>query len=297
MAGESAESSASVAPSGPLPMSGGTDKLDVAPAGPALGSESVAASGPPEVEGVLFADVRGLQDLPEEAQRKLVASARIETLDLDEELSFFAVALVICGGVRIMPAVSDACCAYASAGEVVFTAGSLPDGVELRVSSGEDKTRVAVWDRAALDAATAGCPWVADDLRLIADSFQALAGVAVGALGERLDDSLRALVTERCEVRTLAPGEVIVPQGGPMPGMHIVGGGRVELVRLEGEAETIQSTLGPGDFLFGPEILTATPAPCTARAGKDGALVLFADRRTAHELLVSVPPLLEIFAG
>lgn len=274
-----------------------TGGFEAEPVTSVMSVEREVSPGPPKVDGVLLSEVRGLQDLPEEAQRQLAASAKIEELGSDEELSFFAVALVSSGSVRIMPAISDASCSYASAGEVVFTAGSLPDGVELRVSAGEDKTRVAVWERAALDAATAGCPWVADDLRLIADSFQALAGVAVGALGERLDDSLRALVTERCEVRTLAPNEIIVEEGRPMPGMHIVGGGRVELVRLEDGAERVESALGPGDFLFGPEILTARPAPCTARAGKNGALVLFADRRTAHELLVSVPPLLEIFAG
>ena len=252
--------------------------------------------GPPTIEGVSLMDVRGLQDLPEDALSLLVQSARVEELASEEELSFFAVAMVLSGGVHIMPAIADASCSYASRGEVVFTSGTLPDGIELRVSAGEDGTRVAVWERAALDQATSGCPWVADDLRLIADSFQALAGVAVGELGERLDDSLRAMVTERCEVRTLLPFEIIVEQGKPMSGMHIVGGGRLELVTTDGGQEILEATLGPGEFLFGPEILAATPAPCTARAGKDGALVLFADRHTAHELMVSVPPLLEIFA-
>jgi hypothetical protein len=33
------------------------------------------------------------------------------------------------------------------------------------------------------------------------------------------------------------------------------------------------------------------------RAGKQGALVLVTDRMAAHELMVSVPPLLELLAG
>jgi hypothetical protein len=33
-----------------------------------------------------------------------------------------------------------------------------------------------------------------------------------------------------------------------------------------------------------------------ARAGAGGALVLYADRMTTHELVVSVPPLLELVA-
>jgi hypothetical protein len=35
----------------------------------------------------------------------------------------------------------------------------------------------------------------------------------------------------------------------------------------------------------------------TARAGKSGAVTLFATRAVAHELLLSVPPLIEILAG
>ena len=272
------------------------DEEDTSRPGPLPPSEAPPHTGPPAIGGVLLSEVRGLQDLPEEAQRLLADTAQLEKLAAGEEVSFFAVALVLRGGVHIMPAISDASCSYASSGEVVFTAGTLADGVELRVSAGEENTRVAIWDRQAFEAATAGCPWVAEELRLIADSFQALAGVAVGPLGERLDDSLRAMITERCEVLTLGPGEIIVEQGKPMSGMHIVGGGRVELVWLDGSGEEVQATLGPGDFLFGPEILAAAPAPCTARAGRGGALLLFANRHTAHELMVSVPPLLEIFA-
>lgn len=260
-------------------------------------AEEKPSAGPPEVEGIVLSDVRGLQDLPEASQALFARRARIERLGLDEEISAFAVALVVRGGVRIMPAIAEASCSFASKGEVLFTAGTLADGVALRVSSGEPETIVAVWDGPALDEATAGCPWVADELRLVADSFQALAGAAVGALGERMDDSLRAVITERCEVRTLLPGETLVEQGRPMPGMHIVGGGHIELLLREGDHERIVTTLSAGDFLFGPEILTAAPAPNTARAGPGGALVLFANRLTAHELLVSVPPLLEIFAS
>jgi hypothetical protein len=43
--------------------------------------------------------------------------------------------------------------------------------------------------------------------------------------------------------------------------------------------------------------LSHAPAPSTVRAARGGALVLFADRNVAQELLVTCPPLLEIFAG
>jgi hypothetical protein len=55
--------------------------------------------------------------------------------------------------------------------------------------------------------------------------------------------------------------------------------------------------LGPGDFLFATEVLGGGLAPTTARAGPRGAIVLFGARAVAHELLVTCPPLLEVFAG
>jgi CRP-like cAMP-binding protein len=134
---------------------------------------------------------------------------------------------------------------------------------------------------------------VTDELRLVADGLQALAGASVGALGERLDETLRAMVTARCDVRTLSAGEVIVEQGSQVPGMHIVGAGRLELLTETGEVE---SELGPGDFLFAAQVLSAGRAPRTARVGKSGAVILAADRKVAHELMVSVPPLLELLA-
>ena len=101
------------------------------------------------------------------------------------------------------------------------------------------------------------------------------------------------MVTARCEVRTLLPSEVIVVRDKPVPGMHIVGGGEVEIVDA---ADQVLEVHGAGEFLFTQQVLGGGSAPFTARAGAQGALVLFAPRPSAHELLVSVPPLLEILA-
>jgi CRP-like cAMP-binding protein len=114
----------------------------------------------------------------------------------------------------------------------------------------------------------------------------------MGLLGERLDDSMRTMVTERAEVKLLLPGEVIFERGKPVVGLHVVGAGSVELVN-EGAAER---NLGPGELLFSSAVLAHEPAPALARAGAHGALVLYWDRMTTHELVVSVPPLLELVA-
>jgi hypothetical protein len=49
--------------------------------------------------------------------------------------------------------------------------------------------------------------------------------------------------------------------------------------------------------LFAPQVLSAGKAPTAARAGAAGALLMAADRHAAHELMLSVPPLLELLAG
>lgn len=249
------------------------------------------------VAGVALGLARGLQDLPEDAQLELAAQARLQTLGVDEEIGSFAVALVVEGWVSVMPTIADVVCTRAAQGEVVFTQGTLEDGVLLRVVAGENGATLALWDRAALEKATADCPWVADELRAVADRYQAVAGVAMGPLGERLDDELRAQVTDRCEVHALLPREFVFAMGQPVTGIHIVGAGRVELVEDDGEGATVRDELGPGDVLFSHLAMASGPAPATARAGKTGALLLSADRHVAHELMVSVPPLLEFLAS
>lgn len=256
--------------------------------------EEAPASAAPSLYGIAFADVRGLCDLPEDAQKLLRKRARIERMGTGEDLSFFSVVLVLEGWVKLMPAIADVTCATASAGDVVFTEGTLQDGVALRVVAGQNGTTLATWDKASFSEITAACPWVGDELRLIADSFQALAGATLGPLGERLDDALREVVTSRCRVLTLLPHEVLVARGKPVPGMHIVGGGTIELID---EHDNVVGTCAPGDFLLTAQVLAGGVTPHTARAAESGALVLFAPRMDAHELLVSVPPLLEILAG
>ena len=117
----------------------------------------------------------------------------------------------------------------------------------------------------------------------------------MGPLGERFDPALRAQVASKLTVLALSEHEVFAARGKPIPGLLIVGAGELELV---GDDDLPSgSVLRPGDFLFPSEVLLAAPAPCTVRASKGGALILFADRPNAQELLVTCPPLLEIFAG
>jgi CRP-like cAMP-binding protein len=88
----------------------------------------------------------------------------------------------------------------------------------------------------------------------------------------------------------------LVERGKPVGGLYIVGAGRIELGNDAASAGS-EGELGPGDFLFAPQVLAAGAAPTAARAGATGALLMAADRHAAHELMVSVPPLLELLAG
>ena len=247
----------------------------------------------PRVADVLLGEVRGLEDVPPEGQAILAREARVERLNEDEEISSFGLALVVRGSVKVMPAIADLACARVGKGDIVWSEGNLEDGVVLRLVAGEDATEVAVWDAELLKNIVRDYPWVVEDLKGLADRFQALAGVAMGPMGERLDDSLRAMVTDRCEVKRLLPNELLTSKGKPVGGMYIMAAGRLEIMA----GNQVESELGPGDFLFGPQVLSNGAAPADALAGKGGALVLFAPRSIAHDLLLSVPPLLEIFAS
>jgi CRP-like cAMP-binding protein len=263
---------------------------------PTANTQRTSAASPAlsaRVDGVELAEARGFEDLPKEVQVLLAASARIETLHEGEEVAFFGAAVVTHGAVDILPAISDEAGAVAHQGEVVFTIGTLPDAMPLRVVA-KLETRVAVWDRQTFNDAIAECPWVHDDLHQIADRFLACCGATLGALGERLDDALRGAVYSRFDVATYNADEVLVSAGETVPKLFVVGGGKLELVDAAGH---IVDELGPGDFLFPSNILSAGKAPHTARAGAGGALVLQASRAAAHELFMSVPPLLEILAG
>ncbi len=257
-------------------------------------SDTVDESAEAAIEGILLVEVRGLQDLPDEVQRRLAASARVVELAPDEEIGDFGAALILSGTVYIMPTLADAACASASVADVVFATGSLTPGIPIRVVGAEAGTRVAVFSREELSREMAHCPWVEEDLRQVADHYQALAGAGMGAMGERLDDALRGLITSRCEVQHYRPGDVVVELGHAVEALYIVGAGSLVLTDAD---QKIVSEAHPGDFIFAAQIMRAGPAPSTVRAGSEGALLLRTERKTAHELMLSVPPLLEILAG
>src|SRR6185369_7265026 len=178
----------------------------------------------------LVAACRGLEDLPPETQAELAAKATVETLAPEQEVSGFGLALVTRGSVLVMPTIAEGSCGRAVKGEPVFSRGTLAEGVSLRVVAEAEGAEVAVWLPEDFEHVLVTCPWVADELRAVADRYQALAGAAMGPLGERLDDSMRAMLTDRCALEVLMPGDVLLEAGKVPAGLYILGGGELELV-------------------------------------------------------------------
>jgi hypothetical protein len=246
---------------------------------------------PPVVDGLAFESVEALADLPEEAQAELAASGKLSVLTTGQELVLAeGGALVTRGSVHVTLTFSDVSAARVSVGAVIAARGSIESG-PLRLIADAAQTHVVTWTDAQLTQAMRDCPWVVDDLRLLADRFQAHASAGLGPLGARLDDALRAAVYERLQVRVLSPDECVAERGKPLKGLFVVAVGELDV------AAGTERRIRAGEFLFPGCVIGAEPAPHDVRAGPKGGLVLFATRPVAHELMMSVPPLLEILAS
>lgn len=241
-----------------------------------------------ELEGV-----DAFSDLPDDAREAFAAAAKMDRLAEGEEVSHFALAYVLEGEVDVAATVVDAPAMRLHAGAVLRSRGTTNEAVPMRLVATGVGANVATWSDDAVEKAFKTCPWVEDDLRAAADRMLTLVGITIGPLGERLDASIREAIVARLQIRTLEPGEIVVNAGETVPGLLLVGIGELELAKAEGVAVIV----GSGEFLFPTEVLGAGSAPYTARAGAGGALVMFGDRHVAQELLVTCPPLLEVFAG
>ena len=225
----------------------------------------------------------------------LLKAATIESLGVEEEVTVSGLAFVITGQASVQATIAEAEAGVLNAGELLYAKSPIADTVSLRLVAESEQTQIALWDAKTAEDALSAAPELLQKLKIASARAQAIVGCSMGAMGERLDESLRTLAIERLETRILQPNEVLAHAGLPVPGMVIVGVGSIELDDDGGEKAG--ANLLPGDFLFATEVLGGEAAPATARAGAKGAIVLFGGRAVAHELLMTCPPLLEIFAG
>ena len=270
------------------------------PADVAEESSVATASAPPPADvaetpaqSLDLDDVEAFADLPDDARTAFAAAATLDTLAEGEEIGSFALAYVISGAFDVAATVVDAPAVRLADGAVLRARGTTDENVPIRLICATESGRLATWSDTAVEEAFRSIPWVEEDLRAAADRVQTLVGITIGPLGERLDVSIREEIVGRLTMRPLIAGEVVVNEGEAVPGLLLVGIGELELVK----DDKVVGAVGSGDFLFPTEVLGAGSAPSTARAGAGGALVMFGDRRIAQELLVTCPPLLEVFAG
>ncbi len=255
----------------------------------------VSVRGASDAPSLDLSAVDALADLPDDARDAFARRARVRDLAKHDEVSDFALALVLEGRVEVAATLVDSPATRLSPGAVLRARGTIESVAPLRLIASTEPARVALWSERDVAEAFRSCPWVEDELRVAGNHMQAMVGVTLGALGERLDPLLRANVTDRMRLRVLGDYEVFAKAGGAIPGLLVVGGGELELVAKDGTPTG--SILRAGDFLFPNEVLRAAPAPSSVRAARGGAIVLVAERGVAQELLVTCPPLLEIFAG
>lgn len=261
---------------------------------PALEPAPAPAPAPePEPPALDLEGVEAFADLPDDARAAFAAAGKVHVLAEGEEVAGFALAYVLEGAFDVAATMVDAPAVKLAEGAVLRSRGTTNEGVPMRIIAAASRGVVATWSGADVEQAFAHCPWVEEDLRAASDRVMTLVGITIGPLGERLDQSIREEIVGRLTVRPLLPGEIVVEKGAPVPGLLLVGVGDLELV----DGDEVKGVVSSGDFLFATEVLGAGAAPQTARAGAGGALVMFGDRHIAQELMVTCPPLLEVFAG
>ncbi len=251
----------------------------------------------PIADALAAADLEAIEafgDLPDDARANLAKAATVHSLAKDEEVTGFSLAIVLDGELDVAAMIVDIPADHLTKGRVLKPTGSLHESVPLRLICSSSTARVATWDAKDIEATFKTCPWIEDDLRAHADRVLALVGVTMGPLADRLDESIRAQITSRLVVRELPEGDVLVQFDAPVRELVIVGQGVIELIDESGVAV---GSVGTGEVLFGSEVVSGGKATATARAGKGGALVLAVDRSIAQELIVTLPPLLELLVG
>lgn len=253
-----------------------------------VAAEPAAAAG-----SLSLATVDALTDLPDDARAELERVGVVHRLGRDEEVMGFGLAYVIEGSVDIAAQISDSPAERLGAGTVLKAKGSLAESTPLRLVGAADLAVVATWTPEQIEPAFKACPWVEDELRERANQVQALVGVTLGPLADHLDVELRRQVTSRLTLREIEEGSVVMEGGAPVKELCIVGQGSLELV-ADGD---VIGTINVGEVLYPQEIMGGGKAKATVRAAKGGALILAADRGVAQELMMTCPPLLEIFSS
>jgi len=254
------------------------------------------ASAPPSNRVVILdpEEFEALGDVPDDAREALARASEKVVLLPDETAPAPPMVIVLQGELEVRATGFSSRLDFLSAGQVRLLVPFAPAEGELRVVGGPKGARYLSLPVQAIEDLRTAAPWVVQELEPISDDVHVVAGCLRGRLGPRLDGSVLDAILRRAKTMRLAPNAKVVKQGEPVRALILVGAGELA-IRAEGDDDApVLETLDPGDVVFASELLARQPAPATVRAGERGALVIVATRSATEELLVTVPPLLEM---
>jgi hypothetical protein len=259
------------------------------PAAPALGNT-------PSTRAILLDPeiFEGLADVPDDAREHLVEISERVALLPEETHAAPAMVIVLQGEVDVRAPGFVTRLDAIGAGQVRLLAPLAPSTGEIELVAGAKGARFLALGTEALEGLRNTAPWVVQELEPASDDVHVVAGALRGRHGRRLDGGILDAILARAKTMRLAPGATVVKEGEPVRALILLGSGELTIRAGAGRDAPTIATSEPGDILFATELLGRLPAPATVRAGDHGALVIVATRGATEELLVTVPPLVEI---
>lgn len=239
-------------------------------------------------EAMVADSIRSIPALGKLSKGKKLAlshSAELVRLSSGDEISVTGLLFVAQGEVQVSAAVSDCAPVTLLRGQALRGQSSLGVPLALRCSAHGEDAVVLRWTVGELAEALVDSRAIDDELRELADPVQAACGATLGTLAESIGEDVLRVLLQKMQLKRLAPGEVWVEKGKPMPGVCVLGLGELH-------AGTLQD-YGPGDVPFAESALACEPLELPLTAGSKGALLWVGTRAALFELLTSAPTLLE----
>jgi hypothetical protein len=257
---------------------------------------AAATPAPASVRSILSDPERFevLADVPDDAREALASAAEKVVLLPEEAAVAPPMVIVLQGELEVRAKGFLTRLDNIGAGQVRLLAPFAPAEGELQVIAGPKGARFLGLGEAQIESLRAAAPWVVQELEPASDDVHVVAGALRGRHGRRLDGGILDAVLSRAKTMRLGPDVKVVKQGENVRAFIMLGAGELSLRAGEGPDAPEIGTVELGEIVFAPELLQPQPAPSTLRAGPKGALENGATRGATEELLVTVPPLLEL---
>jgi len=235
-----------------------------------------------------------LADVPEDALAALVQMSEKLALLPDEATAAPAMVIVMQGELEVRAPGFVTSLDMIASGQVRILMPFAPANSSLQIVGGAKGARFLSLGLPAIERLRAAAPWVVQELEPACDDVHVIAGLLRGRFGARLDGPMLDVIARHAKTMRLAPGAKVVRAGEAVRALILIGAGELTLRDGDTSDAPVLDTVPLGEVLFPTELLSRRAAPATVRAGDNGALVIVATRAATEELLVTVPPLLEL---